>query len=99
MRYSDFTNVVATGSPQDESVRCADLRPVGLGAAFHTKENGPQGRGYNGYGFLLASISSATEELPGLGLSPHPQARVWERVWHPAVPLQKSESNWRRGLD
>jgi hypothetical protein len=88
MRYSDFTNVVATG-----------LRPVGLGAAFHTKEDGPQGRGYSGYSFLLASISSATEELPGWELSPEPLAQVWERAWHPAVPLQKSESNWRRGLD
>ena len=75
------------------------LRPVGLGAAFHTKEDGPQGRGYSGYSFLLASISWATEELPGWELSPEPLAQVWERAWHPAVPLQKSESNWQQGLD
>ena len=30
----EFTNVVATGSPQDESVRCADLWPVHLGTAL-----------------------------------------------------------------
>ena len=29
-------HVVATGSPQDESVRCADLWPVPLSAAFTT---------------------------------------------------------------
>jgi len=29
---------VATGSPQDESVRCADLRPVCPNIASHTKK-------------------------------------------------------------
>jgi hypothetical protein len=39
---SDLTNVVATG-----------LWPVRLGAAFYTKENGPQDRGYGGYRLIL----------------------------------------------
>ena len=60
-----FTNVVATG-----------LRPVGLGAAFHTKEDGSQGRGYSGYSFLLASISLATAGPLGWGLSPEPLAQA-----------------------
>jgi hypothetical protein len=34
-------DAVATGSQKDESVRCADLRPVHLGSASN---NGPQGR-------------------------------------------------------
>ena len=45
--------VVTTGSPRDESVRCADLWPVRLRAAFYTKEDGPQGRGYSGYCLTL----------------------------------------------
>jgi site-specific recombinase XerC len=32
-----LTNAVATGSPQDESVRCADLWPV-RGARFHARQ-------------------------------------------------------------
>ena len=47
----------------------------------------------------LQPISLATAGPLGLGLSPEPQAQAGERPWHPAVPLQKSESNWRRGLD
>lgn len=90
---------VATGSPQEESLQCADLRPVELGAAFDTKENGPQGRGYSGNSFLLAFISLATVEPLGWGLSPHPQAQVWEPASRRAVPLQKSESNWRQDPD
>jgi hypothetical protein len=45
---SVFKKVVATGSPRDESVRCADLWPVQLGAVFYRNGNGPQGRGYSG---------------------------------------------------
>jgi hypothetical protein len=33
-----LTTVVATGSPRDESVRCADLWPVPILAAFHSRE-------------------------------------------------------------
>jgi hypothetical protein len=36
-----FTNVVAAG-----------LRPVDLAAAFHTTEDGPQGRGYSSNSFF-----------------------------------------------
>jgi hypothetical protein len=32
--YSGAGFLVATGSPQDESVQCADLWPVQLGAVF-----------------------------------------------------------------
>ena len=61
-----FTNVVATG-----------LRPVGLGAAFHTKEDGSQGPWLQrGNSFLLASISLATAGPLGWGLSPEPQAQA-----------------------
>ena len=45
-RYSDLIDVVATGSPQDESVQCADLWPVRVGIVF-TQEDGSQGRGYS----------------------------------------------------
>jgi tRNA(adenine34) deaminase len=39
---------VATGSPQDESVRCADLWPVNVKPSWLSyKLDGPQGRGYN----------------------------------------------------
>src|SRR5262249_13429521 len=39
----EFTTVLATG-----------LWPVDLEAPFHTKEDGPQGRGYSGYSFDFA---------------------------------------------
>jgi len=47
-----FKDIVATAWPQDESVRCADLRPVRPSRWFSHEENGPQGRGYSGYGFI-----------------------------------------------
>jgi hypothetical protein len=36
-----FKNIVATG-----------LWPVCPSVAFHNQEDGPQGRGYSGYGFI-----------------------------------------------
>src|SRR5205823_3881393 len=36
-RYSDLIDVVATGSPQDESVQCADLWPIPRRYRFHTR--------------------------------------------------------------
>ncbi len=36
---------VATGSPQDESARCADPWSVHLGSVFHSKKNGPRAFG------------------------------------------------------
>ncbi len=59
-RYSDLIDVVATGSPKDESVPCADLWPVRVGIVF-TQEDGPQGRGYSSayWSSRLVSIFSA----------------------------------------
>jgi hypothetical protein len=39
--------VVATGSPQDESVHCADLWPIPFGALLLQLDDGSQGRGYS----------------------------------------------------
>jgi hypothetical protein len=63
--YSDLIDVVATGSPQDESVQCADLWPVRVGIVF-TQEDGPQGRGYSSAycGILLKSLSLWAGKMP-----------------------------------
>jgi hypothetical protein len=43
----DLVNHAATGSPQDESVRCARLWPVHPRRRYLCLGHGPQGRGYS----------------------------------------------------
>ena len=80
-------NAVATGSPQDESVRCADLWPVHLGAAFKRETARPpsprlrRGRQCRGYrrrsgAFLLFWGKVVATGLLGAGLKAWPSLRV-----------------------
>jgi len=55
----------SAGSPQDESVQCADLWPVRVGIVF-TQEDGPQGGGYSSAccGILFKSLWLWAGKMP-----------------------------------
>src|SRR5262249_33312700 len=71
-------NFVATGSPLDESIRCADLWPVYVSAAFRGKD-GPQGRGHSA--FVEPVISLMGESRSSRRLST-PVARHLSQLAH-----------------
>ena len=85
MNRTDLIDVVATGSPQDESVQCADLWPVRVGIVF-TQEDGPQGRGYSSAycGILFKSLSLGGGKMPR---SPQPRWLCYTELTHETQAL------------
>jgi hypothetical protein len=83
MRHLDrslYQVVVATDSPQDESVPCADPWPVHSAAAFRAWVDAPQGRGYSDYRFINSpyrkrKVSQQAHRVGNTGLQAGANAR------------------------
>ena len=79
-------HVVATGSPQDESVRCADLWPVPLSAAFTTARRAvATAAGMSDGAWSVVSLVTPQATTKGGANYPVVEAFVsnaWFGAWH-----------------